>query len=111
MNFAAFAVSSSVLFSQSGGGKGAPPSQLTWFDRSGKRLGTVGPLALVANPKLSPDQRRVAVDQTDSDGRHVNPWIYDTSGNAQHSPQLRNGAGRNPDLESRREAGRFFGKR
>jgi len=82
LNFAAFAVSRSVLFFQSGGGKGAPPSQLTWFDRGGKKLGTVGPLALVANPKLSPDERRVAVDQTDSDGRHVNPWIYETSGNA-----------------------------
>jgi len=58
---------------------GAAPSQLTWFDRSGKQLGTVGPRALLANPNLSRDQRRVAVDQTDSDGRHINPWIYDVS--------------------------------
>ncbi len=79
VNFASFAVSGSVLVSQTGGGKGAAPSQLTWFDRAGKKLGTVGPLALVANPKLSPDQRRVAVDQTDIDGRHVNPWIYEVS--------------------------------
>jgi Tol biopolymer transport system component len=82
VNFAAFAVSGNALVAQTGGGKGAAPSQLTWFDRSGKKLGTVGPVALVANPKLSPDQHRVAVDQTDSDGRHVNPWIYDVSSNA-----------------------------
>src|SRR5579862_9168763 len=81
-NLAVFAVSGNVLVAQTGGGKGAAPSQLTWFDRHGKPLGTVGPLALVANPKLSPDLRRVVVDQTDMDGRHVNVWTYDLSGDA-----------------------------
>jgi eukaryotic-like serine/threonine-protein kinase len=81
-NYAAFAVSGNVLVAQTGAGKGAAPSQLTWFDRRGKPLGTVGPLALVANPKLSPDQRRVVVDQTDMDGRHVNVWTYDLSSDA-----------------------------
>jgi len=80
-DFAVFGVSGNTLVAQTGGGKGAAPSQLTWFDRHGKALGTVGPLALLANPKLSPNQRRVAVDQTDSDGRHVNLWTYDVAGN------------------------------
>ena len=91
VNFAVFAASGNTLVAQTGGGKGAAPSQLTWFDRSGKQLGTVGPPALLANPRLSPDQRRVAVDQIDNDGRHINPWIYDVSGNT--SSRLSFGSG------------------
>ncbi len=81
VNYAVFAASRDNLAAQTGGSMGGAPSQLTWFDRSGKQLGTVGPMALLANPKLSPDQRRVAVNQTDVDGRHVNPWIYETTNN------------------------------
>jgi len=76
-NFAVFTVSGSTLVGQTGVGKGANNSQLIWFDRHGKSLGSVGPPDQVANPKLSPDGRRVAVDQTDTDGRHVNIWVHD----------------------------------
>ena len=49
-------------------GKGAHLSQLTWFDRNGKRTGTVGRPSWYNNVKLSPDGGRIAVDQTDPEG-------------------------------------------
>ena len=81
-NFAVFAVNGKALVAQTGAGKGAAKSQLVWFDRHGKQVGVVGPPDLVANPKLSPDGRRVSVDQTDVDGRHVNIWVRDLTSDA-----------------------------
>jgi Tol biopolymer transport system component len=63
-------------------GRGAAKSQLLWFDRSGRQVGAVGPPGLFSNPALSPDGRRLAIDQTDSDGRHQNIWIHELAGNA-----------------------------
>jgi serine/threonine protein kinase len=40
-------------------------SQLQWFDRSGKRLSTIGTPARYANPRISPHARKVAVDIDD----------------------------------------------
>ena len=81
-NLAVFAVAGKTLVAQTSAGKGASKSQLIWFDRHGKQVGTVGPPDLVANPKLSPDGNRVAVDQTDTDGRHVNIWIHELNSDA-----------------------------
>jgi serine/threonine protein kinase len=73
---AVFSVSSGeVLVTQTG--KGASLSQLTWFDRSGKPAGTIGTPGSYKNLRLSPDGRRVVVDQTDQDGRNVDIWILD----------------------------------
>ena len=73
---AVFSVSSgAVLVTQTG--KGASLSQVTWFDRSGKPAGTVGMPGTYSNVRLSPDGRRVAVDQTDPDGRNVDIWILE----------------------------------
>ena len=58
-------------------GKGADKSQLTWFDRSGKLVSALGSPGLLVNPSLSPDGTRVAFEQTDRDGRHVDIWIRD----------------------------------
>jgi len=76
-NFAVFDAAGATLVAQTGAGKGANKSQLIWFDRHGKQMGTVGAPILAANPMLSPNGKRVAVDQTDTDGRHVNVWIHD----------------------------------
>jgi eukaryotic-like serine/threonine-protein kinase len=76
-NFAVFDAAGKTVVAQTRAGKDASKSQLTWFDRHGKQLGLVGPPASVSNPMLSPDGNRVAVDQTDTDGRHVNVWIHD----------------------------------
>jgi len=81
-NFAVFDAAGKTLVTQTRAGKGANKSQLTWFDRHGKQLGLVGPPELVSNPKISPDGKRVAVDQIDTDGRHVNIWIHDLNSDA-----------------------------
>jgi Tol biopolymer transport system component len=62
-------------------GRGVANSQLTWFDRGGRALGTTGLPGQFANPGLSPDGRRVAADRTAEDGRHVNIWIQDLANN------------------------------
>ena len=50
--------------------------QLTWFDRAGKPLGTLGaPDDTLIAPELSPDGRRVAVGRTVQGKSDV--WIYD----------------------------------
>ena len=76
-NFAVFDAAGGTVVEQTRAGRDANKSQLTWFDRHGKPLGLVGPPESVSNPMLSPDGKRVAVDQTDTDGRHVNVWIHD----------------------------------
>jgi Tol biopolymer transport system component len=58
-------------------GKGASLSQLAWFERSGKLAGTVGTPGSYKNLRLSPDGRKVVVDQTDPDGRNVDIWILE----------------------------------
>src|SRR5213079_2778815 len=55
-------------------GNGAAKSQLMWFDRTGKPGGAVGHPGPFGNVNLSPDGRRAVVDQTASDGRHINIW-------------------------------------
>jgi Tol biopolymer transport system component len=73
---AIFSVASNgVLVTQTG--KGASLSQLTWFDRGGKPMGTVGPPATFDNVRLSPDGTRVATDQPDATGRNIDIWVYD----------------------------------
>jgi eukaryotic-like serine/threonine-protein kinase len=59
---------------------GAALSQLTWVDRSGKVLGHVGEPAVVANPTLSPDGSRVAVDIADLKTNNVDIWLESTTG-------------------------------
>lgn len=53
-------------------------SQLTWFDRAGKQLGKVGPLADHGNLELSPDGSRVAVAVADRTLGTRNIWMYET---------------------------------
>jgi Tol biopolymer transport system component len=62
-------------------GKGASQSQLTWYDRSGRSGGVVGPSAAILNPSLSPDGRRVVFTEIDQDGG-VNIWINELSNGA-----------------------------
>jgi serine/threonine protein kinase len=52
-------------------------SVLTWLDRSGKTLGTVGAPAIYSHPELSPDARRIAVERTDPQTQNQDIWIID----------------------------------
>ena len=61
---AAISTSDTAVFAyRSGRG---PVSQLAWFDRSGRLLGTIRPPddAAVSDPRLSPDGQRVVVERT-----------------------------------------------
>ena len=51
--------------------------QLTWFDRSGKQLGTVGPPAAYRLLRLSPDEKRVAVERTDPPAVTSDIWLIE----------------------------------
>jgi Tol biopolymer transport system component len=72
----AFAVAENgtVVYNES---SAAAQSVLTWHDRAGKELGQLGEVAVQANPALSPDGNRVAVDITDLRGNNLDIWIGD----------------------------------
>jgi Tol biopolymer transport system component len=55
----------------------AVPTQLTWVDRHGKPLRTVGRPGPYRNPALSPDGTRVALEVTDLDRRTQDVWVMD----------------------------------
>jgi len=57
-------------------------SQLTWFDRAGKHVGTVGPLADHGNIELSPDGSRIASALSDKTRGTRDIWIYGVAGGA-----------------------------
>jgi Tol biopolymer transport system component len=57
---------------------GAARSVLTWMDRSGKEIGRLGSPAVMANPAISPDGSRVALDISDRKANEV--WIERING-------------------------------
>jgi hypothetical protein len=75
-NMAVSVAASGALAYRSGGNN---RRQLTWFDRTGKTLGTLGPPedAGLQSPALSPDGRRVAV--TRSVGGNSDIWLMDST--------------------------------
>jgi eukaryotic-like serine/threonine-protein kinase len=74
---ASFSVSQTgVLIYRSSGPQG--DSQLTWFDRSGKTLGTVGAASFFDRPAISPDGNSVAVESRDPQAGLGNEiWRFD----------------------------------
>jgi Tol biopolymer transport system component len=76
---AAFTASDTGLIAyQAGSGGGL--TQLTWLDRAGKPVGTVGAPGQLAGPRLAHDGRRVAVGTEDNQG-FADIWIYDLERN------------------------------
>ncbi|HYW72230.1 MAG TPA: protein kinase [Pyrinomonadaceae bacterium] len=57
--------------------EGAKKPQLVWFDRNGKRLGTVGDAAEYSNPSLSADDGRLAVNIVDDKTNKRDIWLFD----------------------------------
>ena len=73
--FALFSVSETgVLVYRSGS---SDITQLIWFDREGKQLGTVGPTAGQTTPWLSPDEKRVAFGRVDLQGGSSDIWLIE----------------------------------
>jgi dipeptidyl aminopeptidase/acylaminoacyl peptidase len=60
-----------LIFRRGQGGRG----QLTWFDRDGKPLGTVGEAEGIFTPRISPDQKTVAFWKRE--GRSSDIWLFD----------------------------------
>jgi serine/threonine protein kinase len=60
-----------------------PPTstELTWYDRNGKKLGTVGEDAVYTSPALSPDGKRIAVARVDSSIGTRDIWVIDLARN------------------------------
>jgi len=54
-------------------------SQLVWLDRTGKAEGTLGAPGDQANPRISPDGKRVALDVADPRTGNLDLWIYEST--------------------------------
>ena len=85
-----FSVSTTgVLAYRTGAGSAYPALQLTWFDRAGKILGTVGEPGQYNTLALSPDGARVAFSRNDpqaagkggagTGGGNTDIWLYEFS--------------------------------
>jgi serine/threonine protein kinase len=70
-----FSVSSNGVLAYESGGVSA--RQLTWLDRAGKRLGTVGDPGDLGAVQLSPDRRTAAVHVYDASSANTDIWLYD----------------------------------
>jgi serine/threonine protein kinase len=71
-----FTVSQTGLMAyQSGGGSGN--GQFTWFDASGKEVGTVGPTGSQDEPLLSPDGRELVYVLTEAGNKEQDIWLMD----------------------------------
>ena len=51
--------------------------QLTWFDRSGKSVGTVGSPGVMHDPVIAPDGKAVVVDRLDLQTGSYKLWLHD----------------------------------
>jgi dipeptidyl aminopeptidase/acylaminoacyl peptidase len=58
---------------------GVGDRRLTWFDRSGKRLGAMGEPANIGSIAFSPDRGTVALAAVEPSGNNPDIWLYDMS--------------------------------
>lgn len=63
--YSAFSISESGALTYMTGG-GSRSSELVWFDRTGKRLSSLGEIASYHEPALSPDGQRLALTRGDT---------------------------------------------
>ncbi len=56
-----------------------PGYDLVWYDREGRRMGTLGPAADYADVSLSPDARRVLVSIGEPPTMNRDLWIFDVA--------------------------------
>jgi Tol biopolymer transport system component len=78
-----------ALGAQQPGGEAARPAprgsvegRLTWFDRQGKKVGTIGDPGVYRTLSISPDGKRVAVERTDPQTQNRDIWVLDSAGGA-----------------------------
>jgi len=78
--YAPFSVSATGVLGYSRGG--VQSSQLTWFDRTGRVLGTVGEPGFYINLALSPDERRLAASLGTGSPMNIDIWLIDLARDA-----------------------------
>jgi hypothetical protein len=71
-----FSASDAGAFIYAGGGS-VGVSQLAWYDRTGRRLETVGTAGTIARPRLSHDEKRIVMDVRDPSSSNTDVWVYD----------------------------------
>ena len=59
--------------------RGAIEGRLTWFDRQGNKVGTLGDPGVYRTLTLSPDGKRVAVERTDPQTQNRDIWLLDVA--------------------------------
>ena len=75
LGLAAFSVSENgILVYRSGGYE---IGQLLWFDRSGNKVGQLGPTELYLTLCMSPDEKRIAIDRVDGQTGTTDIWLFD----------------------------------
>ena len=65
------------------------PPQLTWFDRDGKTLGTLGEGGVDVNLSLSPDEQQVAVALRSGSPESLDIWTIDIATQAAEQGDVR----------------------
>jgi eukaryotic-like serine/threonine-protein kinase len=76
--YASISASSTGVLVHAGGGA-RPITQLSWIDRSGRSLGTVGEPAVYTAIALSPDERRVAVAIASDAAERRDIWLVEVA--------------------------------
>jgi eukaryotic-like serine/threonine-protein kinase len=71
-----FAASENGLLAYQTGVQG-DPSRLGWFDRTGKTVESIGPVASYTHPRISRDGRRMVVALLDSQTHFLDLWLHD----------------------------------
>jgi Tol biopolymer transport system component len=64
-----------LVYRSSGAGEAGP----TWYNRDGRRLGTVGDRGAFRNMTLSPDEKRLALERTDPGLGTTDIWVVELS--------------------------------
>ncbi len=82
------------------GGSWIPQTQLTWFDRAGRRLGTTGEPAAHSGFTLDRAQRRAALEVRDLASNSLDLWLLDPASRAGASRLTSTGAHSVPILSA-----------
>jgi Tol biopolymer transport system component len=67
--------------------QGVSMTQLTWFDRSGRRLGVIGGPGRYVNPTIAPDANRIAVTRLGPSLTESDIWVFEPRGERQLTSQ------------------------
>jgi Tol biopolymer transport system component len=62
--------------------RGAIDGRLTWFDRQGKAVGTIGDSGVYRTLAISPNGKRVAAERTDPQTQNRDIWLLDAKSGA-----------------------------